>query len=166
MSNVNLIIVMGVSGSGKSTIAQQLANDLRATYLDADDFHSDEARQQMANGKALTDAQREPWLARIIAYLHEHKDADSSFVLAYSGLKRAHRQLFKALPYSMRMILLDASEPVIAERLKLRKDHFFDRSLLKTQFESLERPDSSEGIIVVDASQQLQTLLSTIKRQL
>ena len=166
MTKMKLVIVMGVSGSGKSTVAQQLANDIGANYLDADDFHSDEARQQMANGEALTDKQREPWIARIITYLHEHKEVNGGFVLAYSGLKRAHRQLFMALPYSVRMFLLDASEPVIAERLKKRKDHFFDTSLLKTQFDSLERPNCSEGIIVVDANQQPQTLLSVIKNQL
>ena len=92
-----LVIVMGVSGCGKSTVGKQLALDLGYTFIEADDFHSVAAKQQMANGIPLTDVMREPWLKRLCQHLDQEVLVDS--VLAYSGLRRRHRQLFRELGF-------------------------------------------------------------------
>ncbi|MFB1033748.1 MAG: gluconokinase, partial [Sinobacterium sp.] len=113
-----LIIVMGVSGCGKSTIGKQLADDLGYEFIEADDFHSVAAKQQMANGIPLTDTMREPWLERLTQHLCQGKLVDS--VLAYSGLRRRHRQLFRELGFSTLFIHLTAEIDIISHRMSQR----------------------------------------------
>lgn len=166
MSALHLVIVMGVSGSGKTTLAQQLADDISALFLDADDFHSESARQQMAAGVPLTDEQRLPWIGRIIHFLEQNLTGKKRVVLAYSGLRKAHRQLFMALPYSVHCIMLQTSKEVIASRLHKRSEHFFDANLLESQFESLELPNEDEKVLLMDANQPLLELKDALKAHL
>jgi gluconokinase len=149
-----LIIVMGVSGCGKSTIGKQLAYDLGYEFIEADDFHSVAAKQQMANGIPLTDTMREPWLERLTQHLCQGKLVDS--VLAYSGLRRRHRQLFRELGFSTLFIHLTAEIDIISHRMSQREGHFMPESMLASQFRSMELPKAESDIISLDVSADLQ----------
>ena len=91
-----LVVVMGVSGCGKSTLAQEIANHYKINFLDADDFHSEDAIKQMSDGIPLNDKQRAPWIERICRQLNHLALKNISCVLAYSGLKKQHRKLIFA----------------------------------------------------------------------
>ncbi|ROQ20880.1 MULTISPECIES: gluconokinase [Marinimicrobium] len=136
-----LLIMMGVSGAGKSTMASALSEHFGFTYLDADDFHSDAAKAHMAAGKPLTDEMRAPWIARMCDYLKEHADSDATFVLAFSGLKRSHREPFRHCGLDTHFLFLDGDADTIADRISARQGHFMPPELLDSQFEALERPD-------------------------
>ncbi len=118
------IVVMGVSGSGKTTIAQALAAHYGFRFLDADDYHSVAARAQMAAGQPLTDAMRLPWVELLSATLRDCVQAGESVVLAFSGLRSAHRQLLRNSGVPMRFVFLHAGPHVIAARLSARAGHF------------------------------------------
>jgi gluconokinase len=133
--------MMGVSGAGKSTMASALSEHFGFTYLDADDFHSDAAKAHMAAGKPLTDGMRAPWIARMCDYLKEHADSDATFVLAFSGLKRSHREPFRHCGLDTHFLFLDGDATTIADRISARQGHFMPPELLDSQFEALERPD-------------------------
>src|SRR5688572_19699934 len=136
----NAIVVMGVSGSGKTTVALGLAGHYGHDFLDADDFHSDEARAQMNAGIALTDAQRDPWVASLANELARQARRGKSTVLAFSGLRAAHRQRLRESGVPMRFVFLHAAPAAIAARLAARTDHFMSAALLASQFEALEIP--------------------------
>ena len=136
-----LLIMMGVSGAGKSTMASALSEHFGFTYLDADDFHSDAAKAHMAAGKPLTDEMRAPWIARMCEYFRERADTDTTFVLAFSGLKRSHREPFRHCGLDTHFLFLDGDADTIADRISARQGHFMPPELLDSQFEALERPD-------------------------
>lgn len=138
-----LYIVMGVSGCGKSTIAAKLAAYWDAQMLDGDNFHSSEAKACMQKNKPLTDEQRLPWVERMGHYISQQAD-EQIIVLAFSGLKRAHRDLFRRLDLDCHFIFLTGSYKLIAKRLDNRGDHFFSSALLESQFDALELPDGNE----------------------
>ncbi|WP_435275905.1 gluconokinase [Psychrobium sp. nBUS_13] len=138
-----LYIVMGVSGCGKSTIATELAAYWHAQMLDGDNFHSTEAKACMQKNKPLTDEQRLPWVERMCRYISQQAD-EQVIVLAFSGLKRAHRDLFRRLELDCHFIFLTGSHKLIAKRLDNRGDHFFSSALLESQFDALELPDDNE----------------------
>lgn len=132
---------MGVSGAGKSTVASGLSEHFGFTYLDADDFHSDQAKAHMASGKPLTDEMRAPWIERMCHYLRERADTDETFVLAFSGLKRSHREPFRHCGLDTHFLFLDGDADTIARRMSARQGHFMPPALLDSQFDALERPD-------------------------
>ncbi len=134
-----VIILFGVSGSGKTTVGELLARELAWEYADADDFHSPENVAKMRKGVALTDADRGPWLERLRELVIEHIASERNLVLACSALKRSYRDV---LHYSneIRWVYLEGSYELIAGRLEKRGDHFFDPHLLRGQFETLEEP--------------------------
>ncbi|UZJ46130.1 gluconokinase, GntK/IdnK-type [Marinimicrobium sp. C6131] len=136
-----LLIMMGVSGAGKSTMASALSEHFGFTYLDADDFHSETAKAHMAAGKPLTDEMRAPWIARMCEYFRERADTDTTFVLAFSGLKRSHREPFRHCGLDTHFLFLDGDAATIADRISARQGHFMPPELLDSQFEALERPD-------------------------
>lgn len=140
----DLFIVMGVSGTGKSSLAKQMAEELSLVFVDADDFHSAQAKKYMAENNPLTDEMRAPWLKRVIAHLVLLSQQGKSVVIAYSGLKSAHRNLFRDLAFSCHFFYLSASKEVIAKRMAQRKNHFFSLPLLDSQFEAMEPPLLSE----------------------
>ena len=139
-ASTNLIIVMGVSGSGKSTIAQALAQHYQYTLLDADDFHSDESRALMAKGIPLTDENRTPWVAAIKAELEHKAESNEHCVLAFSGLKQKHRNELRKAGLRTIFLFLNGSQDVIQERINNRENHFMNPQLLTSQFDSLENP--------------------------
>jgi gluconokinase len=146
------IVVMGVSGSGKSTVALALAEHYGFEFLDADDFHSDAAKAQMATGVPLGDAQRVPWVMRLGEQLRQHADAGQSSVLAFSGLRHEHRELLRACGVPMRFVFLHAAPAVIAARLAARGGHFMPTSLLDSQFQTLQPPADEPDVIAVDVA--------------
>ena len=139
------LVVMGVSGSGKSTIAAQLAGRLGLPFLDGDDLHPQANVDKMHAGTPLTDEDRWPWLDRVAAALTENTAAKGGVVLACSALRRIYRDRLRAgTDGAVRFVFLDVSFDVIEARLAKRVHHFMPRQLLKSQFLTLERPGSDE----------------------
>ncbi|QDS17833.1 gluconokinase [Xanthomonas arboricola] len=144
------IVVMGVSGSGKTTIAQALAAHYGYRFLDADDYHSVAARAQMAAGQPLTDAMRLPWVELLAATLRDCVQAGESVVLAFSGLRGTHRQLLRRSGIPIRFVFLHAAPHVIAARLSARAGHFMPASLLDSQLQTLELPLDEADVVSLD----------------
>ncbi|WP_019026171.1 gluconokinase [Colwellia piezophila] len=141
----HLFIVMGVSGTGKSSLAKTLADEHSLIFVDADDFHSEQAKKYMAENKPLTDEMRAPWLAAILKHLNSLYQQGQSVALAYSGLKSAHRNLFRDLPFYCHFFYLTANKEVIAKRMAQRENHFFSPALLASQFAAMQAPLLSES---------------------
>jgi len=153
MSDVQVAVVMGVSGSGKTTLARALAGAWGASYLDADDFHSEEARAHMASGRALTDEMRQPWVERIVAELRRRVDAGERVALAFSGLRRRHRDMMREAGLPLRFLFLHGDRGLIAARMRARSGHYMPVSLLDSQFAALEPPQGEPDVhgIGIDA---------------
>ena len=133
-----LVVVMGVSGTGKSTLANAFAKQSGFIYLDADSLHSEDAIAQMSRGIPLTDKQREPWIERIFRQLCEYQSQNKSCILAYSGLKREQRKrIFSACQNSVG-VLLHGEQGLITERLAQRRNHFMSPQLLSSQIAEME----------------------------
>ena len=142
-----LIVVMGVSGSGKSSVGEALGERLAIPFRDADAFHPQANIDKMTAGIALTDADRWPWLDAIGKALH---DAGDGLVVACSALKRIYRdRLRQAAGHPVTFVWLDGSQKTIAARMSGRKGHFMPPSLLDSQFATLEPPASDEQVIRV-----------------
>lgn len=152
LSIPHAVVVMGVSGSGKTTIAKALAAHYGLVFLDADDFHSSEARAQMAAGTPLSDAQRLPWVQVLGRQLRMLADAGRSSVLAFSGLRREHRTLLRGCGVPMRFVFLHAPAAVIADRLGARAGHFMPPTLLDSQLQALQPPGDEPDVIAVDVT--------------
>ncbi|CAM3898935.1 gluconokinase [Serratia silvae] len=145
------IILMGVSGSGKSTIGAAVAREIKAKFIDGDDLHPRANIQKMASGQPLNDEDRAPWLQRLndAAYSLHHKN--ESGIIVCSALKRRYRDLLRKDNDNMVFIYLKGSFEVILARLQARSGHFMPTELLKSQFEALEEPGADEkDVICVD----------------
>jgi gluconokinase len=139
-----ILIVAGISGSGKTTIGALLAGRLRWRFVDADTFHPEANVAKMRAGIPLTDADREPWLRAITAWLDERIAAGQSGVVTCSALKRSYRdRLLDGRPEAT-MIFLEVSREVLEHRLTSRSDHFFPKQLLDSQLDTLEAPGPDE----------------------
>ncbi len=154
-----VIIVMGVSGSGKTTIGRALADSLHWRFSDADDFHSPANVQKMKRGIALTDEDREPWLRVIQAAIEHWKRDEPGHVLACSALKEDYREILGQNDPDVKFVYLEGGFDLISQRLKERKSHFFNSALLRSQFDALEVPRDA---LVVDISKEPQEILRTI----
>ncbi len=163
---MRVAVVMGVSGSGKTTLALALARAWEATFLDADDFHSDEARALMASGQPLTDAMRVPWVERIATDLRRRVAAGERVTLAFSGLRRRHRDMLRATGLPMRFLFLQGEAGLIGERMRQRSGHYMPVSLLDSQFATLEPPlgeaDVSAIAVALEPNAQLDAALQAI----
>jgi gluconokinase len=166
----NLLIVMGVSGCGKSSVAKSLALTLDYLYLDADDFHSDAAKNHMASGRPLTAEMRAQWMQYLQSYLTKKSQQNVCVVLAHSGLKKTHRDQLRALPFSQQFFFLQGNESVITKRMKKRSEHFFPVTLLTSQFADLEHPSQWQqrgeelDIYYIDIEQTLPAVLKQVKQ--
>jgi gluconokinase len=149
-SPTNLIVVMGVSGSGKSTLAEKIALYYGYSYLDADDFHSQEAKSRMASGLPLTDTLRQPWVANICARLQQALVQQEHIVLAFSGLRRAHRQILRNQKLKTLVLFLEGDETTIQARVDKRPNHFMNPSQVRSQFDTLEEPVDEADVIRID----------------
>jgi gluconokinase len=154
-----IVIVMGVSGSGKTTIGQALAAGLGWRYLDADDYHPAANVAKMAAGTPLQDEDRWPWLEKINLVLKQQKDA----VLGCSALKEAYRQRLAAGLKDLRIVYLRGGFELLSKRAAERKHRFMPASLLKSQFDALEPP---RGAIEVDVAQPVEACVAAIRAAL
>jgi gluconokinase len=144
-----IAIVMGVSGSGKSTIGAGMARTLGWSFADADDLHPPANVAKMAAGHPLTDADRGPWLAAIGAHMDAWTAAGTDGVVACSALRRSYRDALRAGRDDLRLVFLDVNPAELKARLVARHGHFMPASLLETQLATLERPTADEHPIVV-----------------
>ena len=145
----SVIVVMGVSGSGKSTVASMLAHRLRWTYEDGDWFHPEANVEKMHHGEPLTDEDRWPWLRAIAAWIDNTRKAGTHGVVACSALKRAYRDILVGARRDVRLVFLKGDRELIGRRIAARDDHFMPAALLDSQFAALEEPAADERPIVV-----------------
>ena len=153
------VILMGVSGSGKSTVGASLAQRLECPFLDADDFHPAANVEKMKRGIPLNDEDRMPWLARLHDELEHRLGSGASVVLGCSALKESYRKILEEGLSQIDFVFLDVDQLTLTERLGKRKAHFFPKELLESQFAALERPADA---IVVDARLQFQDVVEQI----
>jgi ACS family tartrate transporter-like MFS transporter len=155
-----IVLVMGVTGAGKSTIGRELAERLAWIFLEADDFHSPANKAKMHRGEPLTDADREPWLDAIHAELVRQVNAGKSVVVGCSALKEAYRRRLTA-GLRVKLVYLQGSPELIGERLHARTGHFAGESILADQFAVLEEPSDA---FVVDVAEPPEVIIEKIGR--
>jgi gluconokinase len=143
-----VLIMMGVTGSGKTTIGKLLAHRLGAHFLDADDFHPEDNVTKMRAGIALEDADRAPWLDLLNRELRNHEARGESVVLACSALKRSYREQLRQGLREVQIVYLHGSRALLASRLAQRVGHFMPPSLLDSQLEILEAPQTAIAVDV------------------
>ena len=148
-----MVLVMGVSGSGKSSVGAALAARLGMPFLEGDALHPPANVAKMAAGVPLDDADRAPWLAAIAAWMAARRDG----VVACSALKRAYRDRLREAAPDLRVVALLPPERILAERLGHRVGHFMPGSLLASQLATLEAPDGGETTLVVTADEPVAT---------
>lgn len=148
------IIVMGVSGVGKTSVAVGLADHQGGTYLEADNFHPPENIKSMQDGTPLTDEMRMPWLSSVAAAIKSEQDKHKTkpVIAACSALKRSYRDLMRETLPEVIFLHLTASEDLISARMGAREGHFMPPSLLKSQLASLEAPEADEAHLSIDVS--------------
>jgi gluconokinase len=160
------LIVMGVSGSGKSTIAARLAGRLSWTFEDGDRFHPASNVAKMSAGQPLTDEDRWPWLQAIADEIDRVCRAGEHAVIACSALKRSYRDVLVHDRRDVRIVFLRGSQPLIADRLAQRKGHFMPPGLLDSQFKTLEPPAADENPVTVSIDASVETIVEDIVSQL
>ena len=160
------LVVMGVSGSGKSTIAASLAERLNWVYEDGDRFHPASNVAKMSAGQPLTDEDRWPWLQAIADEIDRVCEAGEHAVIACSALKRAYRDILVHGRSDVRIIYLKGTQELIASRLALRKGHFMPPGLLASQFKTLEPPGTDENPVTVSIDAPVEAIVDDIVTQL
>ncbi|TCL14196.1 gluconate kinase (SKI family) [Roseivirga ehrenbergii] len=155
-----IIVIMGISGAGKSTVSEALSKNLHLPYLDADDFHSKANLMKMSSGTPLTDDDRWPWLASIVEHiLNAHR---SEFILACSALKQSYRD-YLSQRLAITWVFLEVTEFEATARLANRKQHYMHASLIQSQLATLEIPKNA---IKINATDKLSSIVSRIELQL
>jgi gluconokinase len=160
-----ILVLMGVTGSGKTTVGKLLAAETGWQFADGDDFHSAANRQKMHDNIPLTDEDRMPWLATLHQLLLGWYEGGKSGILGCSALRKSYRDLLldQIPPVNIRFILLEVSRPVLEERLKERKNHFMNPGLLQSQLDSLEiTPDLMRVNAEAPPEQIVQRILDQI----
>ncbi|MBK4120804.1 gluconokinase [Kocuria rhizophila] len=148
-----LVVVMGVSGSGKTTIGTLVAHELGVQFIDGDSLHPLENVQKMAAGTPLDDDDRWPWLEIVGRTLHEHGERREGLVVACSALKRAYRERIRSQAPSALFLHLDGTLEVLTRRIEGRSGHFMPAALLESQIETLEPLPQEEGGYVLNIDQ-------------
>jgi gluconokinase len=157
-----ILVVMGVSGSGKTTIASALAQHLGWPFKDGDELHPAANIAKMRAGHALDDHDRWPWLARIADWIDARRAAGSCGVITCSALKRSYRELLTEGRPEVRIVYLHGDQSLIAARLAARHGHFMPSDLLATQFAALEEPGPDEQAIRVEVDQPASDIVAVI----
>ena len=157
-----IVIVMGTTGSGKTTIGTLLAKRLGCEFVDADDFHPPANVEKMKHGTPLTDADREPWLKALHDKIVEWTAEKRNVVLACSALRQSYRDELRASP-DAKFVYLKGSYELFSQRVLGRKGHFAKQDLLASQFATLEEPTDA---ITVDATKSPEQIVSEVRRQL
>jgi carbohydrate kinase (thermoresistant glucokinase family) len=164
---VSAVVVMGVSGAGKSTVGKLIAAQLDCPFRDADSFHPQANIEKMKSGQPLTDEDRWPWLQAIADWIDQHRAAGTTCVVTCSALKRRYRDLITDRQRAdVRLVYLKGSFELIAARLAARKGHFMPPALLKSQFDALEEPAADEHPITVSIDATPQDIASAATRAL
>ncbi|KAL2344299.1 hypothetical protein Fmac_005584 [Flemingia macrophylla] len=171
--NAAVIVVMGVSGAGKSTIGRRLEKEMKYKYLDADDFHSESNKEKMRMGSPLTDEDRMPWLESLRDTIKAYLNNKMGLILGCSALKIQYREMLRSGDPSYKLgtyasavsfILLDAPAEVLSVRISKRAaegKHYMPASLLQSQLDLL-KIDEAEGVLRVDATLRPQAIVTTI----
>ncbi|RZS56921.1 gluconokinase [Sphaerotilus mobilis] len=151
------LVVMGVSGCGKSSLGEAVARELGWTLIEGDDFHPPANKTKMATGQPLVDADRIGWLDRLGREVQAHPDGA---VLTCSALKRSYRERLRAAAPGLRFAFLDLDIATAQARVSGRNAHFFSPTLVSSQFEALEPPSGEPGVLTLDATLPLHTLVA------
>lgn len=157
-----VIIVMGVAGSGKTAVGKHLSERLGYEFADADDFHSPENIAKMKSGVSLTDEDRAPWLTTLSDSIDKWTKSGPQTVLACSALKQSYRNILKqhqTKSNSICFVYLRGSYELFLERLQMRAGHYMKSDMLKSQFATLEEPDSA---ITIDAGLTLEEIVDRV----
>lgn len=162
-----IVVLAGVSGSGKTSVGRALAQTLSAAFVDADDLHSDASIARMRSGLPLDEEHRAPWLDRCARVLRTWSETGVPGVLACSALRHRYRDRLRAAAPALRFVLLDPPREVVEARLQARVHAFMPTALIDDQYAVLERPRPDENVLVVDddaspneIAARLSTLLS------
>jgi gluconokinase len=161
-----VVVVMGVSGCGKTTVASALAQALGWTFIEGDAFHPPENVQRMAQGVALTDADRALWLQRLAFEMKKQSQLNKGVVLACSALKKSYRDVLRGGQADAVFLHLDGTAELIGQRLSARKGHYMPSSLLQSQFETLEPPVQSELAWSYGVDQSPQDIVRDVLRRM
>jgi carbohydrate kinase (thermoresistant glucokinase family) len=157
-----VIVLMGVSGSGKSTVGAELSRALGWPFRDADSFHPAANVEKMSHGVSLTDEDRAPWLAAIAQWIDERRRLSDPGIVSCSALKRAYRRQIIDGREGVRLVYLRGDKELIAERMRARTGHFMPVSLLDNQFATLEQPRNDEAPLIVSIAPPQQQLAAAI----
>lgn len=160
-----IVIIMGVAGSGKSTVSKVLAKHLRWQYRDADAYHSPENIAKMSSGIGLTDEDRKPWLKSMRKDIQTWIAAKRNIVLACSALKQAYRDILSVAPDEQVFVYLKGPPELFASRLARRTTHFMKQDMLDSQFDALEEPSACDAIIC-DARLSIKEIVLQIEQEL
>ena len=158
-----VIVLMGVAGSGKTTVGLALAAQLSWTFRDADEFHPPVNVEKMSRGIPLTDRDRHPWLAAIRAYIEETLARGESTVVTCSALKERYRQIIVPDPAQVKLVHLAGDVALIAARMRAREGHFMKPEMLSSQFADLEPPRDA---LTVDIAQAPEVMVAQIRNAL
>jgi len=160
-----VVIIFGVSGAGKTTIGQLLAEEFGWRFYEADDFHSQANIDKMQQGVPLTDEDRWPWLENLGELIKRCLAADENAVLACSALKGAYRRHLRVSD-NVKLVFLRGNYELIANQLRERREHFMNPALLQSQFADLEQPQPAEGAAVIELGRSPRELVQEIKSKL
>ena len=163
MRTIRFLIVMGVSGSGKTSVGKVLAEYLKWDFYDADDFHPPENVAKMASGMPLDDSDRAPWLAALHRLISDSLILNQPGVLACSALKERYRQQLMNGHDGVQLVYLKGSYDLIWSRMETRTDHYMKPHMLHSQFEALEEPSNA---LTVDISLSVQEILQIVIKQI
>lgn len=159
-SAATVVVLMGVSGAGKTTVGEALSARLRWRFVDADALHPPENVRKMAAGKTLTDADRAPWLEKVAAVIRDALATGSPLVVACSALKARYRQVLGVDDPRVRLVSLEGDPALLASRLNQRTHAFMPPSLLASQLAAFEPP---EHVLRIDVSQSVQAIVEAIR---
>lgn len=147
-------VIMGVSGSGKTTVGKKLAEKLEMPFFDADDYHPTSNVRKMKSGQPLTDEDRKPWLDGLHDHISEWNSGVGA-VLACSALKKSYRDILMGSSNNIRFVYLKGKKEIIQNRMENRKHHYMPPSLLESQFETLEEPENAITVSIENSPDEI-----------
>jgi gluconokinase len=158
-----IVIVMGVCGCGKTTVAEKLASELEADFIEGDDLHPAGNKQKMSSGVALCDEDRWPWLDAIAQKAKSAASQGGQVVISCSALKRIYRDRLRSTGLTTRFVHLTGSVQLLQKRMDERRDHFMPAGLLASQLAALEPPGVDEHALTLDIANEPDTLVTAIR---